>query len=48
MSRNPPSGQHAYNTHSKAFANTPRASSSSTSSNDNNNSQPNKQTQSGK
>ena len=45
--KSPPSRQHAYNTHSRTFANTPRASSSSTSSNDNNNSQPNKQTQSG-
>ena len=44
--KSPPSGQHAYNTHSGTFANTHGASSSSTSSNDHNNSQPNKQTQS--
>ena len=44
--KSPPSGQHAYNTRSRAFTNTPGASSSSTLSNDNNNSQPNKQTQS--
>ena len=38
----PPSGQHAYNTHSRTFENTPGASSSSTTNNDNNNSQTNK------
>ena len=43
-----PTGQHAYNTRSRTFANTPGASSSSNPNNDNNNSQPNKQTQSGK
>ena len=47
-SKNPPTGQHAYNTRSRAFTNTRGASSSSTTNNDNNNSQPNKQTQSGK
>ena len=46
-SRNPPSGQHAYNTRSKATTNTPGASSSTTNT-DNNNSQPYKQTQSSK
>ena len=45
--KSPPTGQHAYNTRSRAFANTPGASRSITN-NDNNNSQPNKQAQSGK
>ena len=44
--QSPCSWQHAYNTHSRTFANTPGVSSSSTPSNDNNNSQPNKHTQS--
>ena len=44
-SRNPPSGQRAYNTWSRTFANTFGASSTSTPSNDNNKSRPNKQTQ---
>ena len=47
-SKSPPAGQHACNTRSRTFANTPGASSSSTTNNDNNNSQPNKQTHSGK
>ena len=46
--KSPPSWQHAYNTHSRTFTNTPGASSSSTPNNDNNNPQPNKQTQFGK
>ena len=37
--RSPPLGQHAYNTETRTFTNTPGASSSSTPSKDNNNSQ---------